>query len=69
MRVDPNHGSCRTCGGILEIVEADDAMMSVECTNESCCDSYEVEPDAFGDGCMIYYFGMMTERIEAGEEY
>ena len=68
MRVDPNHGRCRSCGGVLEIVEADDATMSVECTNTVCSDYYDVEPDAFGDGCLIYYFGIMAERLEARDD-
>lgn len=61
MRVDKKDGVCRSCGGTLEIVDADDATMTVECTNEECCDSYLVEPDAFGDGCMTYYVGFLTE--------
>jgi hypothetical protein len=68
MRVDPKHGRCRTCGGTLEIVEIDDCSMSVECQARGCGDSYEVEPDAFGDGCMLYYFALQAERIEAGDD-
>ena len=64
MKVNPNDGRCRTCGGTLEIVDADDATMTVECTESECADSYQVEPDAFGDGCMTYYVGIMQERME-----
>jgi len=32
MRVDPKHGRCRSCDSTLEIVDADDATMTVECT-------------------------------------
>ena len=28
-----------------------------------CGDNYEVEPDAFGDGCVTYYFPLMTEKM------
>ena len=34
MQVDRQHGRCRTCGGTLEIVDADDATMTVECLGE-----------------------------------
>jgi len=55
MRVNPKDGTCRECGGELTIIDADDATMTVECTNPACRDVYLVEPDAFGDGCMTYY--------------
>ena len=58
MRVDSKDGCCRDCGGELEIINADDATMTVECTE--CGDLYDVEPDAFGDGCMTYYVGFLT---------
>jgi hypothetical protein len=62
MRVDPNDGLCRSCRGELEIVDVDDATMSVECTD--CGDSYQVETDAFDDGCMTYYVGFIAARQE-----
>lgn len=65
MRVDMKDGRCRTCGSALEIVDCDDCSMQIECTE--CGDSYDVEPDAFGDGCMTYYVGMMAEKMEAGD--
>ena len=58
MRVDPNDGRCRSCDGTLTIIDADDATMTVEC--DDCQDVYNVEPDAFGDGCVIYYAGFLT---------
>jgi len=64
MHVDPNDGKCRSCNGQLEIIEADDATMTVECIE--CGDSYLVESDAFGDGCMTYYVGFMAEQMNAG---
>jgi hypothetical protein len=63
LKVDPSHGRCRDCGGSLDIVDADDATMTVECQYGHC---YAVEPDAFGDGCMIYYLQVMSERLEGG---
>ena len=62
MRVNPKDGVCRSCDGELEIIHADDATMTVECLE--CGDSYLVEPDAFGDGCVMYYVGVMTDREE-----
>lgn len=67
MRVATRDGTCRSCGGELEIVDADDATMTVECQGE-CGDSYQVEPDAFGDGCMTYYAGSLTQRGESDDE-
>ena len=66
MRVNPKDGVCRSCGGELTIIDADDATMTVECENEECGDCYLVEPDAFGDGCMTYYAEFMTGQ--AAEE-
>ncbi len=65
MRVDPKDGTCRSCRGELEIIDADDATMTVECTE--CSDVYLVETDAFGDGCMTYYVPFMTEVAESSE--
>ena len=65
MRVKKEDGVCRSCGGELTIIDADDATMTVEC---ECGDSYLVETDAFGDGCMTYYVGFLTERQESDDE-
>jgi transcription elongation factor Elf1 len=62
MRVNTKDGVCRSCGRELEVVDADDATMAVECTE--CGDSYQVETDAFSDGCMTYYVGFMAGREE-----
>ena len=67
MRVDPKDGKCRSCGGTLDIVDFDDVSLSVEC--ESCGESYEVETDAFGDGCMTYYFPLQLKRAEEEGEF
>ncbi len=63
MLVKLEDGQCRTCQNQLEIIDCDDVSMNVECI--SCGDSYEVETDAFGDGCMTYYVAMMAERLKA----
>ena len=65
MMVDLKDGCCRTCGSALQIVDADDATMSVECIE--CGDSYPVETDAFGDGCMTYFFPIRAKQL-LGEE-
>ncbi len=67
LKVDRADGSCRSCGGTLQIVDADDATLTVECLEPECCDVYEVETDAFGDGCMIYWVEMMSRRHEEGD--
>jgi transcription elongation factor Elf1 len=41
MHVNPADGVCRSCGGALEIMDADDSSMTVFCGE--CGDSYEVE--------------------------
>ena len=62
MLVQTKDGTCRECGGQLKIVDVDDATMTVEC--QECGESYVVETDAFGDGCMTYYVGFMVDREE-----
>jgi len=60
MRVDPADGTCRSCGGELTIIDADDATMTVECGG--CGDCYLVEPDAFADGAIIYYPSFLAQK-------
>jgi hypothetical protein len=60
MLVNQKDGRCRACGGQLEITDADDATMTVEC--QECAESYQVETDAFNDGCMTYYPGFIAAR-------
>ena len=64
MRVDPNDGTCRSCGGELEIVAADDATMTVDCLD--CDESYLVEPDSFVDGAIHYYPHFLAEQLQEG---
>ena len=66
MLVDLKDGRCRSCDSQLEIVGVDDISMEVWCTE--CDESYSVETDAFGDGCMTYYVGFMAERMEGGDD-
>lgn len=65
MIVNLEDGCCRTCSGQLEILDVDDSTISVTCTE--CADSYELEPDAFGDGCMTYFFPLRARQL-LGEE-
>ena len=63
MNVDLEDGCCRECGGQLKVVGGDDATLTVEC---ECGESYDVESDAFGDGCMKYQLEFQMQR--ASEE-
>ena len=65
MIVDLKDGCCRTCGGQLEILDFDDVSLEVTCLD--CADSYAVETDAFGDGCMSYFFPLMASRVLTDE--
>jgi DNA-directed RNA polymerase subunit RPC12/RpoP len=65
MKIHPADGKCRSCSGQLTVTDADDATMTVECTE--CGDSYLVEPDAFGDGCMDYYVPFLAGKQEEGD--
>ena len=61
MIVDLEDGQCRSCGGQLEITDFDDVSLFVYCPH--CEDEYEVETDAFGDGCVKYHFAMQCEAL------
>jgi len=61
VNVRPDDGVCRSCGGHLQIVDFDDISLSVTCLE--CADGYDVETDAFGDGCMKYYFPLVARRL------
>lgn len=65
MRVDPRDGRCRLCGDALDILEADDATMTVQCVQ--CGDVYLVEPDAFGDGAIVYYPIVLERQLRDPE--
>ncbi len=61
MNVRTEDGVCRSCGGRLQIVDFDDVSLTVTCLD--CADGYDVESDAFGDGCMTYYFPLLVNRL------
>ena len=63
MLVNPTDGNCYECEGQFEVIDADDCSMTVQCVE--CGESFTVEPDAFGDGCVEYYIPYMTERYLA----
>ena len=60
--VKPADGGCRVCQGQLGILDADDATMTVEC--QDCGETYLVEPDAFGDGGIVYYPAILAAPLE-----
>lgn len=66
MRVDPHDGACRSCGGPLDILDFDDCSMNVACAD--CGDNYDVETDAFNDGCVTYYYPLVAERMFEGSD-
>jgi hypothetical protein len=66
MRVDLADGRCRTCGSALDIVDCTDCTLVCECSE--CGDSYDVETDAFGDGCMKYLPDMMAAKMQEGDD-
>lgn len=66
MLVNRNEGTCQVCDGTLEVVDADDATMTVSCTK--CGETYPVEPDAFGDGCMDYYVPFYSRKLNGEDE-
>ena len=66
MLVDLEDGHCRTCKGQLEIEDITDCTLELLC--QECGDSYSVETDAFGDGCMKYFFQMQIDRLEEDDD-
>lgn len=61
MLVRLGDGKCRECQGQLNIVEATEDTLEVECTE--CEAAYTVEVDAFKDGG-IHYWPLMMSGIE-----
>lgn len=62
MRVDLSDGCCRTCGYILEVIDANEATMIVRCLGCKTC--YHVEPDAFGeDSVEKYYTAVLVSKL------
>jgi hypothetical protein len=62
MNVAPEDGCCRECGGAIQIIGSDDCTMTVEC--QDCGDVYDVETDAFHDGCMRYYLPLLIQQLQ-----
>jgi hypothetical protein len=62
MRVHVNDGSCRGCGGELEIVDVANGTMTVFCSE--CGDSYPVEPEGLGPVCLGFYLRAKREQGE-----
>ncbi|MEL7496559.1 MAG: hypothetical protein AAFN77_03050 [Planctomycetota bacterium] len=69
MLVDREDATCRECQGQLEIDEIDDCSMFVTCTG--CGYEMQVEPDAFGDGCINYFWPMqcLAEGLDPNDMY
>lgn len=61
MKVDPADGRCRECGGPLEIIDADDCTLTVQC--EECGDSYDLETDALNDGAIDYHPRFLARKL------
>jgi len=61
--IRPTDGVCSECGGALNVTDANDISMLVEC--ENCGDSRTVETDAYGDGGIEYWPAIMAE-LEGG---
>lgn len=55
-------GCCKSCKGQLIIIDVDDSLMEVQCTE--CEDTYEVESDAFHDGGIDYWPRAMVAKEE-----
>lgn len=65
MMVDLKDGRCNSCDGQLQIIDADDATMTCECTE--CGNEMTVEHDAFSDGAVHYLPEFLSGRMAAGE--
>jgi hypothetical protein len=68
MLVHPKDGRCRECRGQLRIIDTCDDLMTVECTNEKCRESYDVETDAFNDGAAFYWPHVMAEKLKGARD-
>jgi hypothetical protein len=64
MHVNPSDGRCRSCGGELDVIDADDVTLTVACTE--CADSYPLEPDGLNDGGLDYWPQAMADKTKEG---
>jgi hypothetical protein len=62
VKVNVRDGTCRACHGQLEIIDADDATMTVRCLE--CEEEYPVETDAFNDGGVVYWPAFMAQALK-----
>lgn len=66
MKVNPKDGRCRSCGGELDIIDADDISMTVACAE--CADTYQIETDALNDGGIGYYPEFLVSQMQGGDD-
>lgn len=67
MLIDTKDGCCRECkAGQLEIVDADEDSLEVECV--LCGEAYKVETDAFGDGGVHYHPTFAAFRLQDDQD-
>jgi transcription elongation factor Elf1 len=64
--VNPRDSRCRECKGRLQVIEAEDDLMTVECTE--CGEIYNTEIDGLGDGGIDYWPRMMAAQLEEDDE-
>lgn len=57
--VNPKDKTCWQCQGQLNVVDADDCSLTVDCLE--CEETFQVETDALNDGAIVYWPRMMAE--------
>jgi len=58
--------TCKECGGKLEVIDADDATIIVEC--KECHEVYQLEPDGLGEGGFEWVDAMAAKSWKGEEE-
>src|SRR4051794_14603840 len=66
MRMETKDGTCPSCGGALEIIDADDVTMTVRCLD--CQDEYQVETDGLNDAGVHYWPNFMADKLMEGDD-
>jgi hypothetical protein len=66
MIVELIDGCCRTCGSTLRVIDVADGALTVSCIE--CRDTYDVEPDAFGTGCLKYYLEFLENTLRHAQK-
>jgi transcription elongation factor Elf1 len=64
--VNPRDSKCRECGGRLQVTDAEDDLMTVECLE--CGEIYNTEIDGLNDGGIDYWPRMMAAQLEEDDE-